>query len=57
MVALLGGGERFLIAEHDAEKGEPWDVPPHDDEAYGERRGRAAVQSVPRARSKRPRRR
>ena len=57
MVTLLGGGERFLIAEQNAKKGEPWDVPPHDDEAYGERRGRAAVLWVPRARSKRPRRR
>ena len=38
MVAILGGRERFLIAQQDAEKREARHVPPHDHEADGERR-------------------
>ena len=38
VITLLGGGEGLLIAEQNAEKSEPWDVPTHDDEAHGERR-------------------
>ena len=38
MVAILGGSERFLIAQDDAEERKARDMPAHDHEADGERR-------------------